>query len=291
MYQWTESSKSETKKKLGGGEETVTTYSYSKNWSKSAISSSSFKKSAGHENPDSMPYTSEELVADKITLGAFTLSPSLVSMISGTQALPVNSDIPLPEELADKAKRHEGGFYLGANPASPQVGDVRIKFETVPATEVSLIAQQIGSSFSPYQAKAGGTIELLQTGTVTAEAMFKKAEQDNAILTWILRAVGFFLMFAGLGMMFKVLSVAADLLPFLGSIVGAGTGMIAFLIAAVLSLVTIAVAWIVFRPLLGIALLAVAVGLIVLIKGKLGKAKQPQQMAMPAMPPPPPSAA
>jgi hypothetical protein len=238
-----------------------------------------------------MPYNSEELVADKITLGTFTLSPSLVSMISGTQALPVNSDIPLPEELADKAKRHEGGFYLGANPASPQVGDVRIKFETVPATEVSLIAQQTGSSFAPYQAKAGGTIELLQTGTVTANAMFKKAEQDNAILTWILRVVGFFLMFAGLSMMFKVLSVAADLLPFLGSIIGAGTGMIAFLIAAVLSLITIAVAWIVFRPLLGIVLLAVAIGLIVLIKGKLVKAKQPQQVAMPAMPPPPPPAA
>jgi hypothetical protein len=32
MYQWQETSRSETKKKLGGGEETVTTYSYSKGW-------------------------------------------------------------------------------------------------------------------------------------------------------------------------------------------------------------------------------------------------------------------
>lgn len=291
MYQWHESSKSETKKKLGGGEEKVTTYSYSKSWSDHAISSSSFKKSAGHENPGSMPYSSEELVAEKITLGAFTLSPSLVSMISGSQPLPVNSDIPLPEDLAGKAKRQDGGFYLGANPASPQVGDVRITFEIVPAQDISLVAQQVKDSFAPYQTKAGGTIELLQTGTVTAEAMFKKAERDNAILTWILRAVGFVLMGIGLSMMFKVLPVVADVLPFLGNIVEAGTGMIAFLIAAVLSLITIAVAWIVFRPLLGIALLAVAVGLIVLVKGKLGTAKQRIAVAMPAMPPPPPPAA
>ena len=36
MYQWIETSKSETKTKVGGGEETVTTYSYSKGWSDDA---------------------------------------------------------------------------------------------------------------------------------------------------------------------------------------------------------------------------------------------------------------
>ena len=284
MYQWHESSKSETKKKLGGGTETVTTYSYSTGWSNHAISSSGFKKSAGHENPGSMPYRSEELVAERITLVAFTLPPSLVSKISGSQSLALPSDLPLPEELAGRAKRQDGGLYLGQNPASPQVGDVRIRFAMVPAQEISVVAQQHGSSFVPYQAKAGGAIELLQEGKVPAEAMFKKAEQDNVILTWILRAVGFVLMFAGLSTMFKVLSVAADLLPFLGNIIGAGTGIIAFFLAALLSLLTIAAAWIVARPLLGIGLLVAAVALVLVVKGKLGKAQ-----AKPAMPPPLPA--
>jgi hypothetical protein len=202
--------------------------------------------------------------------------------------LPISSDTPLPEELAGKAKRHDGGLYLGNNPTSPQVGDVRISFTIVPAQEISLVAQQSGSSFTPYQASTGENIELLQTGIKTAAAMFQKAQSDNAMWTWIVRAVGFFLMFAGLGMMFKVLSVIADVLPFLGNVVGAGTGFIAFLISAVLSLITIAVAWIVYRPLLGVALLAVAVGLVVLVKGKLGKAKQ-SQMAAPPPPPPLPA--
>lgn len=285
MYQWQESSKSETKKKLGGGTETVTEYSYSKVWSGNTVSSSSFKKS-GHENPHSMPYHSEELVADNVTLGAFTLPSSLVSKISGSHALPISSELSLPQELEGKVKRHDGGFYLGADPSSPQVGDVRITFETVPPTDVSLAAQQVGSSFAPYQASTGDTIELLQAGTHTAAAMFDKAQSDNKLLTWILRAVGFFLMFAGLGMIFKVLSVLADVLPFLGNVIGAGTGIISFLIAAVLSLITIALAWVVYRPIFGIILLAVAVGLIVLVKGKLGTAKKQTTAAMP--PPPPP---
>jgi hypothetical protein len=288
MHQWHESVREETKKKLGGSTETVKTYSYSKIWSENSISSSSFKKPEGHENPGSMPYQSEGRMADKVTLGAFTLPPSLVSQISSSQPLPVSSTIPLPEELAGKAKRHDGGFYLGNDPAAPQVGDVRITFEIVPQQEVSVIAQQAGSSFVPYQTKAGGTIELLQDGIKTAEAMFQKAQSDNALMTWILRAVGFVLMFAGLSMMFKLLSVIADVLPFLGGIVETGTGVIAFLIAGVLSLLTIAAAWIISRPLLGAGLLAAAVALAVLVKGKLGRTKMPQPHA--AMPPPPPAA-
>ena len=46
-----------------------------------------------------------------------------------------------------------------------------------------------------------------------------------------------------------------------------------FLSAAVLSLITIAVAWIACRPLLGVALMVVAAGLTVAIRGKLKSAK------------------
>ncbi|MCI5210683.1 MAG: hypothetical protein D3910_18285, partial [Candidatus Electrothrix sp. ATG2] len=96
---------------------------------------------------------------------------------------------------------------------------------------------------------------------------------------------------------FKLFSVLGDVIPFLGNIVEAGTGFIAFLLAAVLSLVTIAVAWIVFRPLLGIILLAIAVGLLVLIGGKVkaSKAKKASTVGAAggagAVPPPPPPAA
>ena len=104
MYQWEERSQSKTREKIGGGTETVRTYTYSKTWSTQPISSAGFKEPTGHQNPGSMPYESTQQTADKVTLGAFTLSSSLVSKISNFTSLPSGSDTTLPESLKGKAK-------------------------------------------------------------------------------------------------------------------------------------------------------------------------------------------
>lgn len=273
MYQWEEKTEKKTKDKLGGGTETVTTYIYNKGWSGKLINSSSFKKSTEHQNPGAMPYESAQQVAQEITLGAFVLSSSLVSKINNYEPFPVGGNTAIPETLKSKIKLSGSGFYVGADPASPQIGDTRIMFKVANPTEVSVIAKQNGKTFVPYATKAGGTIELLQTGVRTASEMIQKAQSENTMLTWILRLVGFVLMLAGLAMVLKPLSVVADVVPILGSIVGAGMGFIAFLISVVLSLTTIAIAWIVYRPLLGGILIVVAVSLVVVIKGKLNAAK------------------
>ena len=87
------------------------------------------------------------------------------------------------------------------------------------------------------------------------------------------------------------LTVLADIIPFLGSIVGAGTKFIAGVLAFVLSTTIIAVGWFAFRPLLGISLVVLAVGLIVWLVIRNNKKKQ-QQMppalsSPPALEPPP----
>ena len=273
MYQWKETSQSKTRQKVGGGTETVKTYSYTKTWADRPINSTNFKKPTGHQNPQSIPYGSADQIAEEVTLGAYVLSASLLGRIQNSESLPVGSDSPLPEQLEGKAKLYDGGFYIGADPASPQVSDTRIKFKVTKPTEVSVIAKQVDSTFEPYATKAGGTIELLQTGVHTANAMIQKAQESNKILTWILRLVGFILMLFGLNMIFRPLSVIADVWPILGDIVGAGTGIVSFLLASILSLITIAIAWVVYRPLLGIILLVVAYGLMVAIRVKLRSAK------------------
>lgn len=269
MYQWKETAKSETTKKLGGGTETVTEYSYSKAWSDTLVNAENFKKPAEHENPASMPFKLIEQTADRVVLGAFILSPSLVGRINDFETLAATSNTPLSAAVQDTAKLYDEGFYLGENPAYPEVGDMRVQFDVVKPLEVSVIAKQAGDSFEPYVTKARGTIELLQTGVHTADAMIQKAQESNKVLTWILRLVGFIFMLVGLNMILKPLSIVADILPIAGSIVGAGTGIISFLVAIPASLITIAIAWIVYRPLLGIILIVIAVGVILVIKGKL----------------------
>lgn len=273
MLQWKQNSKSETQKKLGGGTETVTEYWYSKEWSSNLVNSDHFKKPEGHRNPTAMPYSSNQQSADKATLGAFTLSPRLLNQINSFEPLVITADMPLPKSVADKGQVFDSGYYIGEDPANAQIGDLRVSFAVVKPTNVSVVAKQVGDTFEAYKAKAKGSIEMLQVGTHSAEAMIQAAQDSNVSTTWLLRLAGFICMLVGLILIFKPLSVIADVLPIAGTIVGAGTGLIAFLVAAPASLITIGIAWIVYRPLLGIALMVTAVGLTVALKGKLKAAK------------------
>ena len=59
----------------------------------------------------------------------------------------------------------------------------------------------------------------------------------------------------------SLISKIASFVPILGRIVGAALGVVCFLVGLVHSLIVIAIAWIRFRPLLGIGLLAAAAAL------------------------------
>jgi hypothetical protein len=274
IYQWVQSESTSTKKNVGGSTTKETTYSYDKKWVSSPVDSSSFKQPEGRTNTGSMTYSNTSDVADPITVGAFTLSSGLVNKVSDFEPLPLPADYEMPAELDGKAVKTSNGLYVGKAPGSPEIGDLRIQFQVVNPGPVSVVAQQVQDTFEPYAAKAGKSILLLQSGVHSAGAMFDKAQADNRLMTWLIRGGGFLLMGIGLSMVFKPLSVLADVLPILGNIVGAGTGMIAFLLAFCFSTVTIAIAWIVYRPLLGVLLLAAAIGSIVLVRKKL-KAADP----------------
>lgn len=283
MYQWKEEEKREKKKKLGGGEETVTTYTYEKAWSSDLIDSASFQQSGGHENPGAFPLPAHTVVADPVHVGAFTLSSEQVDQLDEAQGLPVTDATlqAVPEPWRSEVKVSESRFYLGADPAAPQVGDARISFEVVKPATASLVGVQTGQTFAAFQAEAGDTILLVEEGTRTAAEMFQAAQAANTFLTWMVRAGGFLLMFLGLLAVFKPISVFADVVPLFGTMLGAGLGIFAFLIAAALSIITIAVSWIFVRPVLAIALLGLALaGLVWLVS--LGRKKKRQRMAVPA---------
>ena len=219
--------------------------------------------------------------AEKVTLGAFTLPPGLVGQIDNFTEVRENLEVEMPEEIAGKKQHRErGGFYLGESPSAPAIGDLRVSHEAAMPGAVSVIAKQTAGSFEPFVAKAGGTIEMLETGTVSADAMFTAAHQANKFMTWILRLVGFILMLVGFSLLFRPLSVLADVVPFIGNIVGAGTGFVAFLLSLPLSLLVISVAWIFYRPLIGIPLVIAAIaGFVFLIRTLMAQKKKRAAMA------------
>lgn len=265
MYQWKETEKSETKEQVGGSKTTKKTYSYDKDWSDDEINSSQFKQASGHSNP-SMPYKSQTFQAQDVSLGAFKLNADQISRVSGEQDFSIQN-VQAPAQLAGQKLTATGtGFYLGNNAASPQIGDLKISFKVVKPADVSIVAQQQGNSFAAYPTKAGSTVDLLEMGLMDANAMFAIAQSENTLITWAIRIGGFLLMWIGLSMMLKPLSVLAAVLPFLGDLIAMGTGIFAFLLSLPFTMITIAVAWIAYRPLLAGVLIAVALGAVVTMK-------------------------
>lgn len=278
-YQWREESKSEKRKKFGGSEETVTTYHYSKTWSSGHLDSSGFHEPAGHENPPALAWASQALTADRVTCGAFTLGPDIVGKIGRSERRPIEEG-DAQALRTDGFRVSQGMFYKGADPGNPSVGDVRVRFEVTRPQTVSLVAQQRGASFAAYRAKAGSTILLVEEGEVPAAEMFAAARKANTITTWLVRLGGFLAMFLGLALVLRPISVIGSIVPFIGSVLGAGIGLLSFAGAGVLSLVTIAFAWLAYRPLLGGFLLALAAGCVILAM----RARRPKAVVPPPIP-------
>ena len=277
FYQWTQQSKSETKKKLGGGEETVTTYTYSKKWVSSPVDSQSFKSPSGHENTVRVQTDSQKFMADNVTFGAYRLPKFLVKSISGAKPLDISMTEEQRAELQKKlfsrdpnpSAQSAGGpttmvhtqgnmLYFGRSPNEPRVGDVRLTFTEIPQNDISIIATVSGSTFKQFRASNGNTFSKLSMGEQDMNAMFDAAKSSNSIMTWVLRLAGILLCIGGIRMLVAPLQVLADVVPFIGSIVGLGTSLVSGVIGTAWSLLVIAFSWIRFRPVLGACLLGAA---------------------------------
>jgi hypothetical protein len=286
MYQWREREERETRRQTGGSEETITTYTYEQVWSNSVIDSSRFEKSAQYTNPGQMPFEDLERVAEPIRIGAFILGEPLVAQLRDFEAHRLTADSISPAEAITSDDRpfqvHDGTAYLAQAPTSPSIGDLRIRYEVVSPHTASVIARQAGDRLERYQTNAGDALAMVKRGNHDADTMFAEAAKANTVLTWILRGGGFFVMALGFGLIFRPLAVVADVLPFLGDMLRLGTGLISGVLAFGLSLITISIAWIYYRPLLGIPLLLAGIGGIVYLKVFAAKRKKAAGAAPPA---------
>ena len=263
-YQWVEDKTSRTQKKLGGGTETVTTYNYTMRWVSSPVDSSRFKDPSGHANPTSVQYRGERFRAKEVKLGAFTLSDKLADGIIRAEPLAVSevSYQAIPGQLKDQVKWVGGSFYLGPNPNAPALGDEKIEFGLVKPQMVTVVGRQTGHTVAGYETTRGKTLEFVREGKLSKDQFFAAEKSANAMMSWIFRAGGFLVCFIALLMILSPLSVLADVIPFIGDLVGMGTGVVAFCGALMLSAFSIALGWFAYRPLLSLALVAVGFGVV-----------------------------
>ena len=159
---------------------------------------------------------------------------------------------------------HQAGnmLYIGLVPGAPEVGDVRVTWTQIVPAKVTIISQVDGDTFKPYKAKNGKRFQTLVMGKKEAADIFESAHNSNSFWLWTLRIIGILLVIAGLKGIFGFIETLFKVVPFLAGIVGWGVGLVCTVVGIVWSLIIIALAWLFYRPLLGIILLVIAALLI-----------------------------
>ena len=297
-YQWHETKTEETKEKSDGSEKKIVTYDYRRDWSSTPIGSSKFKQHYGHVNVVLAEFEDGEQWAEHVSFGAYSLNNSLIHSINTYEPLrpELSDDVlrQLDKTIQASYERHytkkeglnsndlnyvhvsDNQLYLGLEPGSPTVGDVRIKFERVaPSHEVTVVAVVNGDGFGPFKAKNGYMLEKLVMGKKDMDQFFEDEQETNTFNTWAYRILGIIMVIGALKLIFGFVVTLTKIVPFLSTIVGWGVGVICTVLGVVWSLIVIAIAWLFYRPIVGIALLVIA-GILVWIFALGGKNKLKQ---------------
>lgn len=224
MYAWKETKKSKEEKQVGGGSKTITTYDYARTWSEHPQASDEFRHPDGHENP-AMTLQSQSFKAHSARLGSFEFDPESAELPGAQAFTPAPGDYLVGGALrgAQAARTNEVapqqmGEYLFQGKGtleSPRVGDVRISFEAVkPLAEATLFGQRAGSKIEAatvdkdtfYRVLAGSRAQAIDT-----------LQTEHTVTTWLLRLVGFLMMWLGAAAVFGPINTFLDIVPIAGS--------------------------------------------------------------------------
>lgn len=286
-YQYVEEKHEETHDNVGGSQDKKITYTYKETWTDSPVNSGEFKDpSYQNKNFVYSNVETKESFAENVAFGAYKLNEKQIKSISGdvAQDLKVSSSkvaawnkacVAVAKsrgiEASDSMVHVNGNVvYYGVNPNSPQIGDVRVTFTKVQPGAISIIAKVSGNTFTDYTAKNKNKFSRLEMGTKDAAEMFENSRDENSTLTWILRVLGIVLVIVGLRNLFDIVVSLLKVLPPLATVASLGVGLVCGVVGFVWSLLVIAIAWIFYRPVLAIIILA-AVGALVYFLVKRSK--------------------
>ena len=186
----------------------------------------------------------------------------------------LNKQMANAENKKDLQYVHQASnvLYFGRVPGSPEVGDVRVTFEKVVPAKVTIMAVVDGDSFKPYKAKNGKRFQTLVMGKKSGDEIIEGEKEANNMILWALRILGIMIIIGGLKGIFGFLETILKVVPFIAGIFGWGVGIVCTVVGIVWSLIVIALAWLFYRPVLAICLLAIA-GFLIWVFAFKGKDK------------------
>ncbi len=253
IYQWKETEKKDSNDRV--------TYQYEKDWKTELIDSSDFHKS-GYTNPTYQPYNNETFIAEEVKIGQFYLNKEQKENIATPTRLEIIEDSYLPYGYQIK-----NNYITNAQDMNnPNIGDIRISYVYNSYKNISILALQNEDSFTDYISSNGVKINRVEEGLLNSNAIINKIISENKMMKWIFRGLGAILVILGYTFILNLITTATSFIPIIGNIVGTGIALVSFLIGCIHSLIIFTIAWIRFRPIIGICLLIAVVVLIILLK-------------------------
>ena len=219
----------------------------------------------------------QQPVAQAIPDSILALLPdSVKAQLDSLQAVndSINKQMANAENKKDLNYIHQAGnvLYFGRVPGAPEIGDVRVTFEKVVPAKVTVMAVVDGDTFKPFKAKNGKRFQTLVMGAKSGDEIIEAEKEANNMILWFLRILGCLMVIGGLKGIFGFIETILKVVPFIAGIFGWGVGLVCTIIGVAWSLIVIAIAWLFYRPLLGISLLVLA-GLLIWVFAFKGKDK------------------
>jgi len=188
MFQWVEHKKQKDK---------TTTYEYKREWKEHQVNSTTFRNTAGHENPACpLQFLTMELAAT--LLGDFALSKRLMGQLQNWKAVNITEEFLMAMQNNNKMTGYSKGGIVQANGSEcvrfprghegcgDEIGDLRICFQYVPCGDLSVLGVQVRHqqeisapwTFVPLQfVKKSGFAPTLQRANTTTTNLGDSAHQ------------------------------------------------------------------------------------------------------------------
>jgi len=303
MLQCVEKSESDTHKTSGGGSETTTTYTYTTKWVGHRVDSSAFKRKedplggwytkCGVENPlwpEGLPQT-RTAYAPQARVGPFTIPKSYVQKVPLDTAVNVG-DTPIGWTSAAVGTYSTSKWQVSGGPGGHHgIGQAKVAFKGNNWNDptVTVLGLNSAGNIGPWEASAtwlcsGSMLSDLRTGHISKQDLFAAMASSASSLTWVLRIIGFLVMWGACSRFAAPLGVAADCIPCVGPWIGDKVEAVACCItcfpACGCCLGIAGVVWVVMRPWVGIPMLLIFFGMLgagIAFKARSQQARSQQQ--------------
>jgi len=265
MYAWEETKSSSEKENLWWSSTTTTTYTYNKTWKENPRNSWHFAKPEWHHNPEKS-IRSQKYGVENASIDTYNFSFQWLRL-PGWKSLSLSEsilDIPEVNTLTQKeiilqkllAKRQGKEYIPPADEktfnsfnnkyifiwegslSSPKIWDVRVHYLVLNQnTFWSIFGLVEWDNITSYN--QGEDISMYHLFTTHREGSIQELRSEYLTTLWMIRVGWFFMMSAGLYLIFSIFSIFLAVVPIFAKISRYILWAIAFLISLVLSVITI----------------------------------------------------